>query len=55
MGFMIVKYLPIQLEVSIRNGDIQVLKIFREVVNRLSSTRKKGGVDEHEEMSKEVF
>ncbi|KAF7824952.1 putative transmembrane protein [Senna tora] len=43
----------IQLEASIRNGDIQGFQIFREVSNQASSrTRKKDKLNQHEEMSK---
>ncbi|XP_061351118.1 uncharacterized protein LOC133296188 [Gastrolobium bilobum] len=43
----------IQLEASIRNGDIQGFQVFRNVTDRLSSTTKKGRLNQHQEMSKE--
>ncbi|KAK4276259.1 hypothetical protein QN277_019227 [Acacia crassicarpa] len=44
----------IQLEASIRNGDIQGFQIFREVSNQISSSnKKKGHLNQKEEMSKE--
>ncbi|KAK7308901.1 hypothetical protein RJT34_05226 [Clitoria ternatea] len=44
----------IQLEASIRNGDIQGFKLFRNVSDQLSSSnRKKGHLNQHQEMSEE--
>ncbi|KAK7406007.1 hypothetical protein VNO78_07620 [Psophocarpus tetragonolobus] len=44
----------IQLEASIRNGDIQGFQLFRSVADQLSSNnRKKGNLNLHQEMSEE--
>ncbi|GAU18955.1 hypothetical protein TSUD_229450 [Trifolium subterraneum] len=44
----------IQLEASLRNGDIQGFQLFRNVLNQQSSSRKKkkGHLNRHQEMSK---
>lgn len=46
----------LQLEASIRNGDIQGFRLFRNVVDQQSSsTKKKGRLNRHQEMSKVLF